>query len=200
MNKGISDYPLNLDNLDDADSELITMLWCYWRKNNDSFYGDENWLGKVFLNSRSKSYLNWNTVENAIKYLDDDKILLCYFNINNKWGNGHCVNLVSYHRDTMRRTNGDEYNTVVFDVYDSNYPQTLLKLECIKVDMGSGGDAVMFYRYNTGNEFNEASIDSDNSYCSYFLNDDYYLKGEEGNTAIFFGIYDDSGKCLNVTD
>ena len=194
----LGDYKSRSDNIDWEDissltrdeDEFLRMATCYWKKTNDVFYNKgANYYERVTLNDRTHSLLSWETVENAIEYLDNNQILLCSMNIRNDASRGHTVNLVSYERRKKDyKIDGDVTlcDTVVFDVYDSNCPGQLLKLECIRYKLGDLD--TMCYRYNTGNP----------QYNSSFMGEDYSAGMEPGDIWIKFAIYDDSGKCINI--
>lgn len=166
--------------------EFVKMVTCYWRKTNDVQNNAVDYADTLMTN-KSGYLLSWETVENATRYLDDNKILLCAMNINNMYNQGHEVNLVSYERGMTTLEDGFDYETVTFNVYDCNYPNCFLKLDCYKVETNSGKSA-MLYKYNT----------CSNEYYSSFMADEYEIGETEGTKCIKFAIFNEKGQCLNI--
>ncbi|MCR5223018.1 MAG: hypothetical protein K6D90_09170, partial [Lachnospiraceae bacterium] len=105
----------------------------------------------------------------------------------NTYNCGHAVNLVGYERSTKSLWDGSECESVIFDVYDSNCPGRLLKLECYKIYAWDGHYAMMY-------QYNPCSAE----YNASFLLDDYTIGEEEGSKCIKFALFNDQGQCLNV--
>lgn len=176
-------------NINEDEKEFTKMVSAYWAKYNDNL--SKNDIALVgFISNKSQNYLSWETIENMKNALDANKILTWSFVLNNKYGNGHTVNLIGY--DTY--DNDGTNDTVVFDVYDSNYPEETFKLECKKI-ISSRGDESFTYKYVTGVKGDYTSsfdfTKSDNEKGPY----DQY---KEGDTLHLFHVMDSELNCLNV--
>ena len=192
FNPVINDYSYDKNSKRPEDISFMFMLYCYWRKSCDILKDKIDWKD-IVLNSADSKYLSWDTVENAIKYLDEGKILLCVLNCDNKRGQSHCVNIVGYRRENTPFINGrtqkkELVKTVTFYVYDCNYPQEIQYLQCLKTDVPETEKAILAYRYET------KYYDSDFG----FGRDNYIYSHEDGDKEIVFGIFNDKEDCLNV--
>ncbi|MCR5331972.1 MAG: hypothetical protein K6E62_12425 [Lachnospiraceae bacterium] len=176
----------HVEDLKPDENEFLKMVTCYWRMVNDVYSKNVDYTDTLLMN-RDGFLLDWETVENATRYLDDHQILICCMNINNIYDHGHAVNLVGYERSTETLCDGYEYESVIFDVYDSNLPKCLMKLKCYRMPAWDGHDA-MLYEYNMGND----------DYHSSFMLDQYTIGESEGSKCIRFVIFNDQGQCLNI--
>lgn len=176
----------NFDNteLSEDEVEFTKLISAYWAEYNDNVFSRDI-AEKGYLSNKDRKYLDWQTIENAKSTLDNNRALTWGFNLDNKFGKGHAVNLTGYHQY------GD---TVIFDVYDNNYPDFTFKLRCEKIT-SSRGDESFEYKYET--EYGE-------DYTSSFdFNDDTQIKGindkyVEGDTFYMFYIFDSDLNLLNV--
>lgn len=185
MRGGVLEYD-NVWELKADEQEFLKMVTCYWRYANDLFNQSVAYEDTL-MNNQEGFLLDWETVENATRYLDDHEILICTMNINNMYDQGHAVNLVGYERGYGAVDYAGEFETVTFDVYDSNFPGGFLKLECMKIPAWEDR-YTMIYRYNSC---------SDEYYASFLL-DQYIIGKEEGTKCIKFAIFNDKGQCLNI--
>lgn len=177
---------MDTDALAHDEFEFWKMVAVYWRKTNEE-QNDAVAYEDIVLANKPGFVLSWETAELATRYLDNHQILLCTLNINNIYNQGHEVNLVSYTRTERELQDGNKYETVVFDVYDSNYPQGLLQMECYKVPTTNGKYAMLF-NFNGNNE----------NYFSSFMGENTEIGDEEGSLCIKFAIFNDRCQCLNV--
>ena len=172
--------------LTDDEKEFTKMVSAYWAQFNDAIsQGDVALRG--FISNKSMNFLSWQTVENMKKSLDDNKILEWSFNIDDKYGSAHTVNLISYDTYDCDGTN----DTVLFDVYDSNYPNDTLTLKCKKI-ISSRGDESFTYEFSAkqyGSEFSFKETPTEKG--PY----DAYTKGDTVHT---FFVLDSDLNCLNV--
>lgn len=198
-------YDFSLNNKEDED-EFMRMVSCYWARVNNNMANNTKVGAKgISLNARYGSELDWKTIENATEYLDNNQILLLSICIGNEYDRAHCVNLVSYKRGKDILDDGIEYETVTFDVYDSNYPGQYLRLICYRVPISNARSKV-YYKYNTCG----LNVQKDGYYASYIGQEYKYPQNrlydylsfatpkKESKTYCTFGLYNDYNQCLTV--
>lgn len=190
----LSNTQLQEDNCFDGkitpdETEFTKMVSAYWAKFNDH-YSSPDIAMQGFLCNKTRNYLSWETVENMEKALDENKILIWSFTLNNLYEKGHAVNIIGYDAYDLDGVN----DTVVFDVYDSNYPDDTFKLKCKKI-ISSNGDESFTYEYIT---------DFKDKYTANFdFKSDANEKGPydtmgAGDLLHLFFVFDSDLNCLNV--
>ncbi len=122
--------------------------------------------------------------------VDKDKLVLWSFPLNNEMGKGHTVNLTGYTTYDCDGVN----DTVIFDVYDSNYPNDTFHLKCKKI-ISSRGDESFTYEYITKlKDKYTASFDFNPSPNEKGPYDTY----NDGDELHLFTVTDADLNCLNV--
>lgn len=176
----------NFDNttLTEDEVEFTKLISAYWAEYNDNIARRDIAING-FLSNKDHMYLDWETVENMKSSLDNKRTLIWSFNLGNKYGKGHAVNITGYHQY------GD---TVVFDVYDNNYPFEPFELRCEKIT-SSRGDESFEYKYET--KFKEDYT------TSFDFKDDTQIKGltdeyVDGDALHRFYVFDSDLNLLNV--
>ncbi len=175
--------------LSDDEKEFKKLVSAYWAKYNDELYTINQSLSN-FISNKSYDYLSWQTVENMKSTLDKDKLVLWSFPLNNEMGKGHTVNLTGYTTYDCDGVN----DTVIFDVYDSNYPNDTFHLKCKKI-ISSRGDESFTYEYITKlKDKYTASFDFNPSPNEKGPYDTY----NDGDELHLFTVTDADLNCLNV--
>lgn len=180
----------NFDNMEitDDEYEFTKMMSAYWAEYNDNLMKYDVAI-TGFLSNKHHMYLDWKTIENMKSALDSKKTLIWGFNINNKYLNGHAVNLTGY------REYGEGIDkTVIFDVYDNNYPDLTFELKCKKIVSSLGHESFEYiYETNYGDKYTSSFDFNDNTQIKG-IRDDYV----EGDVLHTFYVFDSELNNLNV--
>lgn len=168
------------------EEEFAKMVSAYWAHFNDELNNRDVALSG-FISNKSRDYLSWKTIDAMREALDNDKILLWSFNVNNEYGMAHTVNLIGYDAYDC----DGENDTVVFDVYDSNFPNDTFELKCKKI-ISSRGDESFTYQYSSdgytaGFDFTESPLEK-----GPFDEFDF------GDMVHTFYVMDSNLNCLNI--
>jgi len=205
LDKYISDYEFGKELNTEArdEDEVIKMLTWYWADGNERLNTLEN-MPHMIIQSATNQLLSWETVERAVERLDQDEVLLCGININNKEKRGHIINLVDYVRlgdrcvyhDNMKLNIDD---AVRFMVYDCNFHNNFGFLTCYKYTYPNG-KSILLYEYEAPKSGGERR----KNYGSQYLGDAsdlMYLRSveEDGEHEVFFVIATEDLEVLNVS-